>query len=296
MSASRIPPDGLHLPAAGAAANRGAPTGRPSAAIYESARLAEAYASARPPVHRAVVEARLRHLSGAAPVDRLLDIGCGTGLSTAAASSLARTVIGLEPSRAMLAHHVRVAPHAFFVAGRAEQLPFASRTFDRLTAAGSVNYVDPGAFYPEADRVLRPGGLLLIYDFSEGRRARGRGDLANWYAAFEAHYPPPAGYGIDLERFDFGRYGFCLERLERFEVAREMMLAAYVPYVLSEAGVETALARGTPEAEIRAWCERTLGAVFGDESLEVLFDAYVAVVVRRTISALDGSPCPRLSK
>jgi SAM-dependent methyltransferase len=294
MSASRIPPDASEAPAVGVAANGDAPP-RPSAAIYESARLAEAYASARPPVHRAVVEARLRDVSGAVPVERLLDIGCGTGLSTAAVSSLARTVIGLEPSRAMLAHHARVAPQALFVAGRAEQLPFASGTFDRLTAAGSVNYVDTPAFYPEADRVLRPGGLLLIYDFSEGRRARGRDDLARWYDAFEARYPPPPGYALDLERVDFSRYGFCLERLERFEVVLGMTLTAYVAYVLSEAGVEAALVRGTPEAEIRAWCERTLDPVF-DGSLEVLFDAYVAVVVRRTAPALDGSPCPRLSK
>ena len=277
MSRPRILPDRPGAPKEpGAVAG-----GRPPAAIYESTRLAQAYACARPPVHRAIVDARLRRLSGVLPVERLLDVGCGTGLSTAAAGTLARTTIGLDPSLAMLRHHPDVAPRAHFVAGRAERLPFASGSFDRLTAAGALNYVDPVAFYPEVDRVLRPGGLLLIYDFSEGRRARGREDLAAWYAAFERRYPPPPGYAIDLERFDFERYGLRLETFEPFELALPMTFGSYVPYVLSEAGVETAIARGTPEAEVRGWCERTLAAVFGDEALDVAFAAYVAVVGRR---------------
>jgi len=47
---------------------------------------------------------------------------------------------------------------------------------------------------------------------------------------------------------------------------------------MSETGVELALARGVPEAEIRNWCESTLASVLGDESRDVLFNAYVAYV------------------
>ena len=278
MSRLRIPPDRAGVPSTADAGRR---SGRPSAAIYESTRLAEAYAGARPPVHQPIVDARLRRLAGGRPVERLLDVGCGTGLSTAAVAALARSTVGLDPSLAMLRHHGRVAAGCQFVAGRAERLPFAGRSFDRLTAAGALNYVDPVRFFPEADRVLRPGGLLLIYDFSEGRRARDRADLAGWYAAFEGRYPAPRGYALDLERFDFPGYGFAPEAFESFEVGLPMTLAGYVAYLLSEAGVETASARGTPETEVRGWCERTLAAVFDDQPLEVLFDAYVAVVGRR---------------
>lgn len=55
-----------------------------------------------------------------------------------------------------------------------------------------------------------------------------------------------------------------------------MSLASYVPCVMTETSVEAALARGVPEADIRAWCTRTLREVFGDTSPEVLFDGYIA--------------------
>jgi hypothetical protein len=57
-----------------------------------------------------------------------------------------------------------------------------------------------------------------------------------------------------------------------------MTISQYVPYAMSETGVELAVARGVPEAEIRDWCEATLADVLGDEPRDVLFDAYVAYV------------------
>jgi hypothetical protein len=63
-----------------------------------------------------------------------------------------------------------------------------------------------------------------------------------------------------------------------------MTLRTYLPYVLSETRVESAISRGVPEMEIRAWCQSTLADVFGHTSRDVLFAAYVAYVSR------DGSP------
>ena len=62
-----------------------------------------------------------------------------------------------------------------------------------------------------------------------------------------------------------------------------MTLGTYLPYVLSETRVESAISRGVPETEIRASCQSTLANVFGDTSRDVLFSAYVAYVSR------DGS-------
>jgi ubiquinone/menaquinone biosynthesis C-methylase UbiE len=42
----------------------------------------------------------------------------------------------------MLTHRRTVAPDAGFVVGQAERLPFATSSFDLVTAAGSLNYTD----------------------------------------------------------------------------------------------------------------------------------------------------------
>ncbi len=70
----------------------------------------------------------------------------------------------------MLAYSHAVAPKARFLVGQAERLPVASCTFDLITAAGSVNYANLDLFFPEVERVLTETGVLVIYDFSAGRR------------------------------------------------------------------------------------------------------------------------------
>ena len=118
--------------------------------VYDSERLAVAYAFDRPPIHKQILRsARLTRQA-----DRALDVGCGAGLSTAALVPLARRAIGLEPIPAMLAHHRTVVPQARFVIGQAERLPFAAGSFDLVTAAGSLNYTDLPSALAEIARVL----------------------------------------------------------------------------------------------------------------------------------------------
>jgi SAM-dependent methyltransferase len=252
--------------------------------VYDSPRMARGYAFDRPPVHPHIIRAIRARLQLDARVHRALDVGSGAGLSTAALEPLADRVIGLEPAPEMLAHSRVVAPGAAFVVGRAEHLPFLAGTIDLVTAAGSLNYVDLGVFLPELVRVLAPGGVLAIYDFSAGRRFRDDPRLNTWYAAFAERYPPKPGYELDVTAIEYARRGLRLDSYEEFDVAVPMTLATYLPYVMSETGVEMAVARGAAEDEIRAWCEGTLASVFNEAPRDVLFDAYVACV-RRDASA-----------
>jgi ubiquinone/menaquinone biosynthesis C-methylase UbiE len=137
-------------------------SGLPCGVIYGSRRMAAGYAFDRPPVHQHVLGrfARGRHFR------RALDVGCGAGLSATALAPFADTVIAIEPVRAMLAYRVG---RAHYVVAQGEQLPFAVGSFDLVTAAGAVNYMDRPRFIAEAERVLRPNGTLLVYDFDQGR-------------------------------------------------------------------------------------------------------------------------------
>jgi SAM-dependent methyltransferase len=247
--------------------------------MYNSARLAAGYAFSRPPVHPLVIERIVAH--GTLParsIARALDVGCGAGRSTAALTAFAHTVVGIEPAAAMLVHRRTVAPGACFVVGRAEDLPFASGSFDLVTAAGSLNYTDRDRSLGEIARVLAPGGVLAIYDFSSGRRCHAAASLDAWFADFERRHPYPPGYAVDVQALDYADAGLCLAAYEPFEVAVPLTLEAYLAYVLSEANVERAVASGAAEADIAAWCRERLGPVFGSSSLPVLFTGYIAYV------------------
>jgi SAM-dependent methyltransferase len=248
--------------------------------VYDSVRMAAGYAFDRPAVHPHVIRAIGKHLRIAGRLTRALDVGCGAGLSTAALEPLADTAVGLEPVLNMLRHIRAVAPRAAFLVGQAERLPFPAGSFDLVTAAGSLNYVDLALFLPEIARVLGKGGVLAIYDFSAGRRLRDSGALYAWYADFERRYPPKPGYDLDVRDLAYAVSGLRLDAYEEFEVAVPMTFRSYLPYVMSETGVEMAISRGVAEGEIRGWCEATLREALDDTPRDVLFDAYVAYVRR----------------
>jgi demethylmenaquinone methyltransferase/2-methoxy-6-polyprenyl-1,4-benzoquinol methylase len=61
----------------------------------------------------------------------------------------------------------RAKPHLPFVAGDGTRLPFGDDTFDAVTISfGLRNIVDPDAGLRELLRVTRPGGRLVVCEFS----------------------------------------------------------------------------------------------------------------------------------
>ena len=244
--------------------------------LYNDPRTAAGYAFARPAVHPRIIARISGDLGLRQPVARALDIGCGAGRSTAALEPLARTVVGIDPWPAMLVHRRQVAPRAAFVVGTAERLPFASSSFDLITAAGAINYTDLDVSFPEVARTLARNGTVVIYDFSAGRRFADRRHLEDWYAEFDRKCPEAPGYHLDVPGLAYGKWGLALRGFHPFEVPVPMTAESYLRYAMSETRVGLAIANGATEAEIRRWCSDTLTDVFGRDQHDVVFDAYVA--------------------
>lgn len=101
------------------------------------------------------------------PGMRILDLAAGTGTSSAPFAAAGATVVPADISIGMLAEGRRRHPELSFTAADALQLPFADGVFDAVTISyGLRNIDDTEAALREMRRVTRPGGQLVVNEFS----------------------------------------------------------------------------------------------------------------------------------
>jgi arsenite methyltransferase len=121
-----------------------------------------------------------------APGERILDLGSGAGTDSLIAAQMVGpqgTVTGIDMTPEMLVKARAAAAeiglaNVVFVAGEAEQLPFADASFDVVVSNGVIDLIpDKDAVFAELHRVLAPGGRIQIADVTiqnpvsaEGRR------------------------------------------------------------------------------------------------------------------------------
>ena len=99
--------------------------------------------------------------------DRVLDLAAGTGSSALPFAAAGAHVVAADFSLGMLQVGRRQHPELGLVAGDALRLPFADATFDAVTISfGLRNVSDVDAALAEMARVTRPGGRLVVCEFS----------------------------------------------------------------------------------------------------------------------------------
>jgi SAM-dependent methyltransferase len=119
---------------------------------------AEAYAEHRPAYADDAIRWCLAPLHRHPP--RVLDIGAGTGILTAALARLGADVTAVEPDPDMLAALRRNLAGVTALEGSAEQIPLPDASVDAVLAGQAMHWFDLDRALPEIARVLAPGGVL----------------------------------------------------------------------------------------------------------------------------------------
>jgi SAM-dependent methyltransferase len=115
----------------------------------------------------AIPESELGLLPADARGRRALELGCGTAYVSAWLARRGAHCVGLDPtpSQLQIAGELQAEFGLRFplVHAAAEHLPFADDTFDlAVSEYGAAIWADPYFWVPEAARVLRPGGELVV--------------------------------------------------------------------------------------------------------------------------------------
>ncbi|MHB1627877.1 MAG: class I SAM-dependent methyltransferase [Bacilli bacterium] len=126
------------------------------------------YDKFRPAAPHMVIEILTKYFGGKPSV--VVDLGCGTGLSSFIWRDSADRVVGVEPNADMIhkaqdkLRGLSDASHISFVQGYSNQLDMASGAADIMTCSQSFHWMEPASTLKEASRVLRKGGIFAVYD------------------------------------------------------------------------------------------------------------------------------------
>jgi demethylmenaquinone methyltransferase/2-methoxy-6-polyprenyl-1,4-benzoquinol methylase len=142
--------------------------------------------------------------------ERILDVAAGTGTSSAALARNGATVVALDFSAGMIAEGRRRHPELEFVEADAERLPFGDDEFDAVSISfGLRNVEHPKTALAEMYRVLKPGGRLVVCEFSRPQRALFR----TGYAAY-MRFVLPVVAAVASSNKD--AYGYLRESIQQW--------------------------------------------------------------------------------
>jgi SAM-dependent methyltransferase len=168
-------------------------------------------------------------LAALVPGESVLDLGSGSGTDVFCAAALvgpAGRVLGVDFTREQLAKATRLRDRdgilqAGFVEAAIDRLPFDDGTFDAVISNGVINLsVAKQRVFAEAERVLRPGGRLVVADIVSGRplREHTRRNVELWAACIAGAIPSTSylaaieAAGLVVGEVRRNDYGFVSER------------------------------------------------------------------------------------
>jgi len=162
-------------------------------------RLAPLYDLAMPPADGEALAAGLDHATR--PIERLIDVGGGSGRAAAALSGPDICVV--DASREMLAR-ARGRRGLSAAVGDAGRLPVRDASVDAVTVVDAFHHLpDHDAALREAARVLAPGGVVVIREFDPTH------PLGRWLVAAEhaigmaSRFRAPGDLAADLSDAGF---------------------------------------------------------------------------------------------
>jgi SAM-dependent methyltransferase len=149
---------------------------------------ARAWAELAEPHNRPLFEAVL-DAAGARAGTRLLDVGCGSGMTLVLAAERGAVVSGLDVTPSLLAVARERLADADLREGEMEDLPFGDAAFDAVVGVNAFQFGgDPRRALREAARVVRPGGRVVASLFAAPERSQSTAV----HEAMSAVIPPEA--------------------------------------------------------------------------------------------------------
>ena len=245
--------------------------------------FADVYDNARPKCPEKVKEIILNYL-GSAP-SYVVDLGCGTGLSTIIWSEVSNRVIGIEPSidmREIAIEKSTLLENVVFMSAFSDNTGLDDSYADIITCSQSFHWMNPETTLNEVSRILKRGGIFAVYDCDWPA-------VCNWKAELEYHKLFDKVKEIEslhpeikdsFIRWDKEKHLSNIKNSEKFRYVREIVFSnseicnaqRFIELALSQGGLQAIIKANIDEITpfLSSFKER-INEIFGDTEFKIDF-------------------------
>ncbi len=124
--------------------------------------FAQLYENSRPTIPDFACNIVLNYLEQ--KPNQIVDLGCGTGLSTTAWSGKCDNIIGIDPNEKMLSVAKQKSNNISFIKAYSDNTALPEHSADIVICSQSFHWMNPTDTLKEVNRILKPNGVFATID------------------------------------------------------------------------------------------------------------------------------------
>jgi len=256
---------------------------------FDTKNIADRYEKGRPYFHIDTILSIKNYLALTTKLDKALDVGCGTGLSTKALLEIAKHIHATDISTEMLRNAYKH-ENITYIKAKAEEQLFPPDSFDMITVSSGIHWFDIDRFLEEANRVLRPGKWLVIYDSFYNGEMLGAERFNEWYqVVYCKKFPPPPrnnNYIWSNEHLRDKNLLFVAE--EQCKYKTSLTMNQFVLYLTTQSNITAQVEQGsTCYSEIEKWLYNELKPFFTTEKRTFIFEGWIKYLQKQSKESIN---------
>lgn len=243
--------------------------------------FADVYEGARPQMPEYAITVICEYLEKKPGL--VVDLGCGTGLSTIPWRGIAERVIGIEPSKDMFRIARQKADESIsFIQAYSTATSLPDACADVVICSQSFHWMEPISTLKEVDRILKSGGIFATVDCDWPPKAKWQAEKAYMTLYDKAKKIGASDPAIkeSFVRYDKAKHLSNMEKSGYFRYCREILFAntepstaqRFINILLSQGSLQ-AILKVEPQliaADIRRY-EDTVRNIYRDKEFDIDF-------------------------